>query len=229
MADPRLVNHESSIREFKEVVKACEMKGICGRTFIRVEKLKAWVSGQIERLLEAAYHTTSQSQPTLPISERHMHSKDNDKSILLIFCILLEMGWGRLIHCFHSLGYSDWYLGGIDSGSLRLHLQRKLDREGLVSALELDVETFAKEFARRQWRFCPVKFELDDRKDRKPQQIIPIHKRLVVNNKGFTASVWQVEVLEEFIGQSMKEAIPTSKYQDENDGLGQVRSPLTCL
>jgi hypothetical protein len=208
------------MRDFRDAVRDCELKAICGRTFIRVEKLKEWVSGQMERLLEAAYQTRSQSHPALPISERQICSSHSCAS--LIFCILLEMGAGRVIHYFYRLGLRDWHLGDLDSGSL----QKTLKRSALASEEDIDIENFAKDFAKRQWRYCPVKFELEDMKDCKPQQIIPIHKKEAINDKGFTASVWQVEVLEEFIGPRMRKVIATSRYTDVADGLGQVRFRL---
>jgi hypothetical protein len=217
MADGRLTYHESSMHDFRETVRACEMKAICGRTFIRVEQLKAWVSGQMGRLLEAAYQTGSQTHPALPISERNICSSHNCAS--LIFCILLEMGAGSVIHYFYRLGLYDSRLGDLDSGSL----QQTLKHSDLGSKEGIDIEEFAKDFAKRQWRYCPVKFEFEDMKDCKPQQIIPIHKKEAINDKGFTASVWQVEVLEEFIGPPMRKVIATSRYTDVGDGLGQVR------
>lgn len=220
MADRRLTYHESSMHHFRKTVRACEMKAICGRTFIRVEQLKAWVSGQMERLLEAAYQTGSQTHPALPISERQICSSHHCAS--LIFCILLEMGAGNKIHYFYRLGLYDSRLGDLDSGSL----QQTLKRSSLGSEEGIDIGEFAKDFARRQWRYCPVKFELEDMNDCKHQQIIPIHKKEAINDKGFTASVWQVEVLEEFIGLPMRKVIATSRYTDSRDGLGQVRLKL---
>ena len=90
-------------------------------------------------------------------------------------------------------------------------------------------EALAANFDNRQWRFCPAEFHLGDEKDYYENHIIPILKKAVINQKGGFATVWQIEILEDFVGQNLRKEVSTSKFLPTNDNLGYVSfSSLLC-
>lgn len=212
MAATRVPSHDDIMRDFRDKVKSCEITGICGRPFIRVEKLKTWLSDNVVRLLEAAYR--SQDEPALPIDPDYVRRNDS----LLIFSILLQLDRGNLIHRFHMLGLGGNVFLPIDLSSLKARL-------GDLGISAADADSLAERFDKQQWRYCPAKFRLNARRSYSPNHIIPISKKEAINDKGGTATVWQIEVLEEFVEERLRKVVPTSRFGEPDDSLGYVSQP----
>ena len=210
MAATRVPSHDDIMRDFREKVKSCEITGICGRPFIRVDKLKTWLSENVVRLLEAAYR--SQDEPALPIDPDYVRRNDS----LLIFSILLQLDRGNLIDRFHMLGLGDYL--PIELSSLKARL-------GDLGISAADADSLAERFDKQQWRYCPAKFRLNARRNYLPSHIIPISKKEPINAKGGTATVWQIEVLEEFVEERLRKVVPTSRFGEPGDSLGYVSQP----
>src|SRR5438552_644353 len=100
MACPTPSPHDAAIGDFRDVLKACTVKGVCGRHYVLVSRLTDWMKSsqgsnktQVERLLAAAYR--NRGQPALSFAEEHISS--GDSCCLLVFSILLELGHGELV------------------------------------------------------------------------------------------------------------------------------------
>jgi len=139
-----------------------------------------------------------------------------------IFSILLKMGWGCLVHLFRSQQKCDHNLP-IDIHNLNRIFQTILKK---LSSRQIyfDPGALADEFDELQSQFCPAKFELEEESSFDQKQIIPIVKKSILSNKGGTAVLWQIEVLQEFVTDKLAAAVPQSQY-DPQDGLG----PVSCI
>src|SRR5204862_5856837 len=105
-----------------------------------------------------------------------------------------------------------------------LKLQTILERIGIPNA-----GTVAERSDAAQWSYCPVKFDLRVGRNYSRNQIIPICRKRPINQKGGTASLWLIEVQEEFVGDLLKDAVPASRFHNPDDGLGFVSYPSTQL
>ena len=202
----RASSHDIVMDEFSAMLKTCEMTAICGRSYLRVEKLKKWLDKNTEALLWAAYRQADHI--ALPINARQVRRAES----LLVFSILLELGRGNLIDTFHRAHLVDRL--PTDLATLEARLSR-------TKMAEADAKIVADAFDKKQWRYCPPKFRLEHREDYLPNEIVPISKKEAINTKGGTATVWQVAVLEEFIEKDLRDAVPTSAFIDPTDGLGK--------
>ena len=216
MAARRVSSHDDIMRDFAVTVQKCERKAACGRHFICVEKLKSWMYPQVEGLLDAAYRR--QNYPGLPIHPRTVRRRDNDS--LLVLSILLELDRGDLIDSFYELGLVAKL--PVDLATLKARLR------GDNKMSDSEAESLAERFDEKQWRYCAEKFYLDARRNYvSSNQIIPISRKEAINTKGGTATVWQIEVLEEFVEESLRSVVSTSRFKRPNDDLGYV-SHLQC-
>jgi len=226
MADSLAPHLDDLTRRFKNEIRDLEVEGTCKRRYVRVEKLKQWLEGRddghvttrIEELLEVAYRSRSRGQPGLPIQAAEI--RDPDNCSLLVFSILLELDRGNFIDRFCELELVDRRLP-IDLSSLKAQLVQNNIPDG---------DVIAEQFDKRQWRFFPATFELSRKKTYLQHYIIPISKKEKINDKGGTARIWQIEVLEEFVGKSLRLAVPTSRFTDPKDDLGHVSDTAwSCL
>jgi hypothetical protein len=218
-------DHDLAIREFKAKVIECTDEAICHRQYVLVSKLIQWLkskvrsggyeTSQASRLLDAAYRR--RITPALPITKEQL--SDGEDRCLLVFSILLELGRGELIDLL-------WRREKVDK---RLPIAL-LDLQDTFQALGVrDPYRVAEAFDDLQWRFCAAKFELNMGREYPRQRIMPIRRKLEINEKGGTAQLWQIEVLEEFVGRELRDAVKASAY-DPKDGLGKVSlSRPSCL
>lgn len=215
MADKRSITDDASIRDFHSKLRECTMEAVCGRSYVLVTKLTNWLRSEVRwsgsnttqagRLLQAVYR--HQNQPGRPINVENFSGVD---CCLLVFCILLEVGAGELVHTFQRRGIVDRNLP-TDLSSLRHKLNDLPNAEKL-----------AMDFDEVQWRFCPARFELHCGHEHPKNMIIPICRKEKINSKGGTAQVWQIDVQEEFLSPRLKKVVSSSRFnfsqsQDEPD------------
>jgi hypothetical protein len=171
-------------------------------------------------LLDFAYRNWNEQNPYAP----HMPTSkliDRERCCIVVFSILLKIGHGDLIHHFRSYDIYDSTL------PIPLYvLKETLLRMIKYHQLRIDPDALAKEFDNEQWQFCPAKLENDEEHDFPKNRIIPIYKKEKINGKGGTATLWQIEVLEEFVHPSLREVVKTSRYENEEDQMGPVSHPI---
>lgn len=195
------------LQDYRSMVKSCEIMDVLGRSFLRIEKLKAWVLPRLGVLLKEIFNDDSENS-FLSITTRQVH-----ETSLVVFCVLLDIENGRLIETAIKRDMQDQ--------SLPIHLHLLRSQLASIPGLH-DPESLAQKFWKRQWAFCPAKFRLNSTTEYLPNVIVPIIKKEAINTKGGTASVWQIEVLEEFIDQPLRDKVASSRYNTADDTLGWV-------
>jgi hypothetical protein len=215
--------HDAALTDFKSVLRACTVHGVCGRPYVLVTKLTEWMrsdsgfgTAQVERLLLAAYR--HRGEPGLPPTKEHICS--GERSCLLVFSILLEIGWSDLVDRFRRKNIVD---GQLPMDLLRL---RRMIGEMELGDAQHHAESIAVEFDQVQWSFCPVKFHLHSEADFNTKRIVPICRKEEINTKGATANIWQVAIQEEFVEPQLREAVPSARYEDD---LGVVSHPTSPI
>ena len=211
MKDQAQPDHKSAYSEFKAKLQECTTTAVCGRSFVLVDKLTEWMKSevnsggfQLSRLLAAAY---PEAYPLFPPISREQLTHPED-GCLLVFGILLEIGYGHLVEEFWRQEKSDRALP-VDLLWLRNTLKE----------LKLpDHDKIADEFDKVQWKYCPVKFDMNMHRKYIQNRIMPFCRREAINDKGGTAKLWQVEIPEAFVGQSLRQAVPSSRFHNEKLG-----------
>jgi hypothetical protein len=205
MTDPTASLHSATLREFKEVLRGCTVEALCGRPCVRVAKLIKWLESdaqpgvsRVEILLDYAYRNRRSPAPPLRADD----ICKGEESCTLVFSILLELGHGELIDLFENRGLCDKRL------PIPLSDLNNLKDRGF---------SFAEEFNKKQWAFCPANFD-DHSRYYHSDRIIPICKREEISDKGGTARLWQIAVQEEFVKTNLKERVPNSKFSDDTFG-----------
>lgn len=201
------------------------------RKYVRTIKLVGWwnsivvvgrdTTTQAARLLEYAYRDKQQFRFSNPTGDKTLgrHSS-KAKSSILIFSILLELGHGDLIHYFQHRNRTDENLP-IDRRELKDYFD-EITHDNRTN----DNETLAERFFEKQWKYCAVKFDGADFRSLERHAIIPIHRKELITGKGGTSTLWQIEVLSDFVGNELKAVASNSEYTPDEDpeGLGSVRS-----
>jgi hypothetical protein len=215
--------HQAAIRDFRRVLNEYTVKAYCGREYVLVTRLTTWLKSQcpsgdytqVDRLLAAAYR--NRTVPGLPINKDDLC--DLNEGCLVLFSLLLDLGHGDLIH--------------------KLQGREKFDKKFPIDLTQLrpifremgmpDSDRIAEEFDYLQWKYFPA--ILDGQKNRQyPQnRILPFTKRVPINEKGGTAQLFQIEVLEEFVGPKLRHKMKQFRYdvigEDDDDRLGPVSDP----
>ena len=210
--------------DFKTKLTECTITAVCGRSFVLVERLTRWLLGVLDsgesplsRLIKAIdfnCNAASSSLFSIPTSYSSLYSTND----LLILCILLDIGHGEFWYKFRELN---------SNKTLPLDLRWL---RSMMNELRIEShEDIAAEFDKAQWKYCPATVELNMRGKYLPKCIMPYTRKERINFKGGTASLWQVEIPEEFVGPELRMAARWSKYHEEK--LGHVSIPLlsTCL
>jgi hypothetical protein len=150
---------------------------------------------------------------------------DGAQCCVAVFSILLQIGWGDLIHLFRSHEIFDSSLPVV------LFTLKDIFRE-MIRYLQLEdqisPDALAEDFNNQQWSFCPAIFR-EGEFDFVQNRIIPIFSKEKINTKGGTATLWQIEVLEEFVHESLRKIFEESAYDDEDDQMGKVGNPPLVL
>jgi hypothetical protein len=176
---------------------------VSGKNFVLTEQLKIWLNTRIDglgtkTLLESCFDAVVASRG----GSEDPALLSLVPNIALVFCILLELGLGRLIVSFISHGISD------DSIPISVEDLRILSTDLRVSETKLTIDFFE-----MQWRFCPVVFELDMDGEWLPEMIVPICSQNLIA-EGRTARVYEVSIPEDFVGTRLRQALPTSRYEN---------------
>lgn len=235
MAEPALSPRSSTVLPTFKVKLAGEWKrkASCGRYYYDTSKLEAWMNitetgcglSNAARLLNEVYSdSTSRNDGFRPSSRLILTGPD---SSLLVFGILLDLGYGQYVDIFHKAEIVDRKLE--DAHFFYANLKDELSRikirrnDGFSGTGNLSiVDKIVDDFDQARWPFCParIKHQGSAKFHNKGHWILPFCKRKRVNAGG-TAEVWQVSIREDDVPQDMKEAISRFKYHDKD--FGQVR------
>jgi len=216
MAQPTASEHDAPSAAFRRQLAYCTLSGVCGRDFVRVHKLVTWLkspslgdTGQdwVGHLLNAAYR--GWMQPGLPVTAQRLKSEADP--CLVVFSILLDLDSADWIHQFSEKDICDGRLP-IDLYTLRNLVNGMNGSSGQKDAL-------ATRFNAKQWSFCAPRLDFEMGKDFTKNTIMPFHQKARLKEGG-TAQLWQVEVLEEFVGTDLREKVATSKFDSAQDDLG---------
>lgn len=170
-------------------------------------------TSRLDLLLDSIYLESI----TLPIKSENI-SSGSQKS-LLVFSILLELGHGHLIDQFQRYYLTD----------TRLPFDIQELSRALSKMRAKDADKLAQDFSKRQWAYCPMIYEYGVSLTCLPQTVFPIHHMRRINDKGGTAKLWQIEVLEEFVGPKLREVASLASYLGSSDNLGLVSLFLSSL
>lgn len=208
------ISQTQLIAEYRQFVQECEVQSFCGRQFIRIRRLREWMEPRKSDLLFEAYRRRE------PWEQPSIHKIwDDPNGAWLVFAILLEINHGDLIDLFLRLGFRN------------LPIPRDMLRQQLAQyAVEPhftreEVDRIVELVDKRQFAFCPVHLDIGHDKYYSERYILPIHSRKVINHKGGTASIWQVEILEEFLEPGLRRVLERSRFESDANPPGIVRSP----
>jgi hypothetical protein len=224
MSTRRASDYTTIIDKYRAKIEEFTLYGACGRPYVLVSKLTQWLKSKddsghnttpAKRLLKAAYYRRHEYEP-LPTSYESLTRGEN--SCLLVFCILLLLDYGDLVNRFQREHKVDKILP-IPLFTLRNIFDGHREDVGMS---EKEADELAARFNREQWRFCPAAFEIGDPRNFGKDRVLPFCVKQIINLKGGTASLWQVEVLEEFVGLQLREKVPNSRYKSNNDNHGYV-------
>lgn len=198
------------VSELKRKLEEYKVEAVCGRKYIQVQKLIAWMTTgvpntNVDRLLFAC------NKVDFAIDSRKL-ARGADRC-LLIFSILVELGEGSLMH--HLRKFDTF-----KDSSLPIPL-----------AFLESVSTFkqkpglAHRFNEAQWKYCPLRFELTEEREIAPDRIVPICEKTLIKEGG-TSYINEIFVQEEFVDIALRETVPDSRYDDSK--FGTVRHSVTC-
>ena len=210
----------TALTTFNKKLKKYTKRAECGRYYVLAERLKKWLISSadetqsngpkwVDLLLQATNRSKARSQPGAAVESHRVQEQG-----LKVFSILLYLDLSNLLHIFLEDDIVDDKLPIKDPASLKTTL-----RNASVS----NSEEAATRFHEIQWQFCAPSFELDDGKNYDRDYILPISKKKVINGKGGTACLWQIEVLEDFVGKSLRQEVSRSNYDRKDLELGTVK------
>ncbi|KAI2619905.1 hypothetical protein GGR54DRAFT_639670 [Hypoxylon sp. NC1633] len=199
--------HDKLKNEWK--CKAC-----CGREFYRTAEIVRWMlhtdtnepTSNAGMLLDEVYQDSLHRPRSKDIS-------NEDRRCLVVFAILLELGFGHLVEHFQRYDIIDKKLPMRDIPGIE-PLKKHIRGVGPAE--------FWKQFQERMWLYYSCPLELGMRNtfldpDR-GRWIMPFCKRQPINSKGGTAQVWEVAVQESLVPLKLALAIGLSKFKDDEHG-----------
>lgn len=204
IASPAM-NHEPISEEFKSILHQNTRTAISGQPFVLVEKLQHWLRSPVdrsvthaERLVRVAY----KDRPTTfsPITAPHIIFDPGDSCCLLVFCILELIGCGSAVDTFHEHQKTDRLL------PMRLDTIQQTFRSAKIQD-----SNKASEFFKLQHRFKPARFEWQMKKKWDSDTVIPICQKNLIK-KGGTAQIYQIDIPEEFVDQSLRHYCAGSRF-----------------
>jgi len=219
-------------RDFEHAVASCTIKTATeagGRPYVRPSRLYEWWQGettfneqpttQATRLLHHVYRNWSAHSHSVTMTRDTLFGNN---PCIIIFSILLEIGWGDLIHRFRNFEKFDKSLP-FRKSDLESYIREMATRPHRLRRRIPNPDDVSAKFFEAQWKFCPVKFTGEEQ-DISSHSIIPIHRKELITEKGGTAKLFQIEVLSEFVVGNLREAAENFKYLpiDNPDGQGSV-------
>ena len=203
------ISDEAILEEFKTKLKYYTRQAECGRSFVLVDSLQGWLNSAVEgqgthadRLLHNVAYK-DRPKPGVPISPEKL--KSGDGCCLLVFCILQLLGRGDLLHIFSRKEKVDRLL------PLSPHDLLQIFKSGEVEDL-----TIASQFYDLQHQFRPARFDLHGRTEWDRDTVVPIYRKNHIKS-GATASLWQIDVPEEFVGEKLRDVASGSRFNNNTD------------
>ena len=221
--------------DFKKKLNEWRRKATCGRHYINPGQLREWMAtvesghkfDNATRLFNEVYSEMANKGDYGPRPRSH-RILAGDEGSLIVFSILLDLGYGHLVEIFHNADIYDTRIEFADN-YLETHLRERLDRTKISLAQsssgeskDESIDRVIQDFKQARWSFYPARLKfkmpstLHDR-----DWILPFSERRRVNDKGGTANVWQVRLREDDVPSDMRMAISDSKH--EHDQWGTVR------
>ena len=195
-------SYNEALAKFHEQLQRCTLTAYCGREFILITKLKQWLKCDSPIPGKTWLGLLLPTEPTQlepSVSERMLtHS-----NALITFCILLNLSRTKYLETFIRVNFVD--------SKLPIYLSAL--RSELNDAQIDEAEFLAESFAKEQWKFCPATFELEGTDNYIQNWILPITNYEPINEKGGTADLWQIEVPEDFVGETLRAEVPRSRYK----------------
>ena len=197
------MDNEAILKEFTGKLDEYTRKAACGRDFILVERLQGWLRSPVggggthaDRLLHCVAYS-NREHPGVPLTADKF--KPGDDCCLLVFCILQRIGRGDLINVFSRKGKVDTSLP-ISRHDLKTIADDVHDAD-LLSA-----------FFQQQHRFRPARFDLHSTTDLDDEDmVVPIYQKNHIKTGG-TAKLWQIDIPEEFVGQTLRDVSSGSRF-----------------
>lgn len=165
----------------------------------------------VERLLEKA----DVIRPNFAKTESILNG---DNCCVLVFSILVMKDCGRLVLLFQSAGITDKRLEEptYDQSKLR----ETLEKHGIAN-----IHKIMEQFDREKRAFCPVSLSFRMDRDFHSGLILPFCDLRKVNEKGGTASVFQVAVQKEFVCDEIKKHLGNPFQFGQYGEVG----PIECI
>jgi hypothetical protein len=183
----------------------------------------------IDHLLYAL-HPKMQPRETFPFgAEKVLVGADR---CVLVFGILLKLGYGELIDLFYGANIVDQYLHLPQLTHQMNELRGELVDKNVFGLLDYEeiekkANTVIAGFEKARWAFCHPPLTLHmDKNFSGSKLILPFCRYEAVNNKGGTATVFGASIQREFITDvPLAQALKKSLYSDKDFGdVGIIRS-----
>jgi hypothetical protein len=198
---------------FLSRLKSFTARGVSGQPYIHRSLLIDWLLSKhssqttyLDLLLDFAYSDCI----IVPVEAHQLSS--SSRSSLLVFSLLLELGRGDLIHHFLRRALTD----------SKLPFSMTSLKQAQMSGDHSETVDLAGQIFDKQWAYCPLTFDLNMGLDLPSATVIPIQQKLRINSKGATASIWEVTIPEEFVGDSLRQAAASAKLNSASDKAGPV-------
>ena len=195
-------SYDDALNEFREQIRRCTLTAYCGRHFIRTTELKQWLKSDSPNPGKTWLGLLLPTDPSQlePLVSEHMLTSHN---ALISFSILLNVNYTNHLETFLRAKV-------VDS---KLPIDLSVLRSELKEAQIFDSELVAQSFAKEQWKFCPATFELEGTDNHIQNKILPVTNCESINDKGGTAGLWQIDVPEDFVGESLRAKVPRLRHE----------------
>ena len=201
------------LEEFNTKLKEHTRQAHDGREFVLVDSFQRWLRSPIERgthaerLLELVAYG-NRKEPGIPITGDNF--KPGDQCCLLVFCILQMLDHGSLIELFSRRGKVDRLLPLAPDDLLSIF------QGAIFQGAKVKDQDLVSKFSTIQHRFRPARFELHSSTDWDENMVIPIYRMNPIKDGG-TASLWQIDVPEDFVGESLRDVCSGSRFNTNTD------------
>ncbi|EXJ80449.1 serine/threonine protein kinase [Capronia coronata CBS 617.96] len=218
---------ESVCRRFQnKLLTEWYHEAACGRYFVDISKLLAWmVETDTNQGRKANQETKNVGRLLRELHHRKAHkpmfydSSDTIASALLVFGILLELGHGDLIHVFRRANIVDQHL--LSAPHFYPNVLDELQKDELLrdSLSPTKVKAIIDDFDRKRWSYTPVTINYKMSMSlHGGNRVLPFLRKESINGKGGTAEVYQILIHEDYVNDAMRKAIIESRFYDKDLG-----------